>query len=97
LSHYTPFYDVLVRAVRESQKQETKKIKMKKAVKRFISHIRGEATAHTIATKIGLFRGLGNVLNPTSFCVDRFSRFGVTSGQSWGFPIGNKNGPYYTG
>jgi hypothetical protein len=53
---------------------------------RYISHIWGEATVHTIATKIGLFRGLGNAINPTYACVDRYGRFGATGGQSWGLP-----------
>jgi hypothetical protein len=54
---FEPLHDLLrrfVRAVRESQKREIKKSK-KKADRRYISHIWGEATVRTIATKIGLF------------------------------------------
>ena len=84
---FEPLHDFLrrfVRAVRESQKREIKK--SKKPDRRYISHIWGEATVNTIATKIGLFRGLGDVINPTNFRVHRFSRFGATGGQSWGLP-----------
>jgi hypothetical protein len=84
--------------VRKSQKREIKEKKeVKKADRRYISQVWGEATVNTIATKIGLFRGLGNLINPTNFRVQRYSRFGATGGQSWGSPIGNKNGSYHTG
>ena len=83
-------------SLRNDESKKKKKSK-KKADKRYISHIWGEATVNTIATKIGLFRGLGDVINSTNFRVHRFSRFGATGGQSWGSPIGIKNGPYHTG
>ena len=86
---FEPLHDFLrrfVQAVRESQKRRIKKKKLKKVDKRYISHIWGEATVNTIATKIGLFRGFGDVINPTNFRVHRFNRFGATDGQSWGLP-----------
>ena len=83
----------LVRAVRESQKGEIKKKKVKnKAERRYISHIWGEETAHTIATNISLLWGLGDVINHIQFSLYRYSRFSATWGQIWGSPIGNKKG-----
>jgi hypothetical protein len=74
----------LVRAMRESQKREIRK--NKKTERRYISHIWGEAAVHTIATSFGLFGDLGDLINPTHFCVDRYSRFGATGGQFGGLP-----------
>ena len=62
-----------------------KKIKIKQTDRRYISHIWRAATAQSIATNLGIFRDLGDIINPTKFCVDRYNRFGVTRGQSWGF------------
>ena len=45
----------LVRAVRESEKQEIKKSKKKQTHVRYISHIWREATAQSIATNLGTF------------------------------------------
>jgi hypothetical protein len=48
-------------------------------------------------TKIGKFRGLGDAINPTKFCVDRLKRFGSTGGRISGNPIVSANGPYHVG
>jgi hypothetical protein len=78
------FYDISFGLCMSLRNEKSKKVKQ--ADKRYVSRIWREVTAHTNANKMGLFGGLDDVINPTNICLDRYSLFGATGGQSWGLP-----------
>jgi hypothetical protein len=95
LSHYGSFYGVPF-GMYVSLRNE--KLKIEQSRELCISRICRGATIWLMATqKIGLFRGLGNIINATKFYVDRFNHFGSTRGWVLGSPIGTANGPHRIG
>ena len=53
------------------------------------------APVQPIVMIFGTARDLADIINPAKFCFDQFRGFGLRKGQSWGPPMGNRNGRYH--
>ena len=54
----------------------------------------GGAPVQPIVMIFSTARDLADIIKRAKFYIDRFLGFGPSMGQIWGFPIGNRNGPY---